>query len=66
MSIFRHVKKPDGTKFAKRNGDASIIDLISMGYLVEAIINYIALLGWSPGTNQEMFTLKELEENFKH
>jgi len=35
-----------------------------MGYLPEAIINYIALLGWSPGDNREFFTLKELEESF--
>ena len=38
--------------------------LVEMGYLVEAIVNYIALLGWSPATNQEIFSLKELEEAF--
>ena len=58
------IVKPDGTKMSKRNGDASFEDLLSMGYLVDAIINYIALLGWSPGTIQEMFTLKDLEETF--
>ena len=58
------IVKPDGTKISKRNGDASFEDLISMGYLVDAVINYIVLLGWSPGSNQEMFTLKELEEVF--
>lgn len=58
------IVKPDGSKMAKRNGDASFEDLISMGYLVDAIINYIALLGWSPGTVQEMFSLKDLEETF--
>lgn len=58
------IVKPDGTKMSKRNGDASFEDLLSMGYIVDAVINYISLLGWSPGTIQEMFTLKELEENF--
>ena len=58
------ITKADGTKISKRNGDASFEDLISMGYLVDAVINYIALLGWSPGGNQEMFTLQELEEAF--
>jgi glutamyl-tRNA synthetase len=58
------IVKPDGTKMSKRNGDASFEDLLSMGYVVDAIINYIALLGWSPGTVQEMFSLKDLEETF--
>ena len=54
----------DGAKLSKRRGDASFEDLLAMGYLPEAIINYIALLGWSPGDNREFFTLKELEESF--
>ncbi|MCX7842107.1 MAG: glutamate--tRNA ligase [Clostridia bacterium] len=56
--------KPDGTKLSKRNGDASFEDLIEMGYLVEAIINYVVLLGWSPSDNREMFTIGELEKAF--
>lgn len=51
-------------KMSKRNGDPSFEDLLKEGYLVEAIINYIALLGWSPGNNKEVFTLKELENEF--
>ena len=51
-------------KLSKRNGDASFLDLVNKGYLVEAILNYIALLGWSPGGNEEFYTLKELEEAF--
>lgn len=47
-------------KLSKREGDASYDDFIKKGYLSEAIVNYIALLGWSPGTNQERFTLQEL------
>lgn len=51
-------------KLSKRHGDKSFEDLINEGYLVEAIVNYIALLGWSPGDTREIFTLKELEECF--
>ena len=56
--------KEDGSKFSKRLGDPSFEDLVKLGYLPEAIINYIALLGWSPGNDQEFFTLAELEEIF--
>ena len=58
------IVKADGSKMSKRKGDASFEDLLSMGYLVEAIINYIALLGWSPDSNQEIFSLAELEKAF--
>jgi glutamyl-tRNA synthetase len=58
------IVKPDGSKISKRKGDAGFEDLLKMGYLVEAIINYIALLGWSPDSNQEIFTLAELEKAF--
>lgn len=58
------IVKPDGSKLSKRQGDASFEDLVEMGFLVEAIINYIALLGWSPETNQEIFSLAELEKVF--
>lgn len=56
--------KPDGRKMSKRSGDPSFEDLVEQGYLVDAIINYVALLGWSPGDNQEIFSLKELEQAF--
>ncbi len=56
--------KSDGSKFSKRLGDPSFEDLVDMGYLPEAIVNYIALLGWSPGNDQEFFTLAELEGVF--
>lgn len=58
------VMKDAHNKLSKRNGDASYEDLLGKGYLKEAIINYIALLGWSPGTNQEIFSLKELLDAF--
>ncbi|MBU5484865.1 glutamate--tRNA ligase [Clostridium sp. MSJ-11] len=53
-------------KLSKRKGDASFEDLLSMGYLKNAILNYIALLGWNPGTTQEIFTLEELKEQFNY
>lgn len=51
-------------KLSKRDGDASYDDFIKKGYLKEAVVNYIALLGWNPGTDQEKFTLDELIEAF--
>lgn len=51
-------------KLSKRHGDKSFEDLVNEGYVAEAIVNYIALLGWSPADNTEIFSLKELEEKF--
>ena len=51
-------------KLSKRNGDASYEDLLNKGYLKEAIVNYIALLGWNPGDEREKFSLPELVEAF--
>jgi glutamyl-tRNA synthetase len=58
------VMKEPGKKLSKRDGDASFEDFYNKGYLKEAIINYVALLGWSPGGDNEFFTLKELEQAF--
>lgn len=58
------VMKDAQHKLSKRNGDASFQDLVAKGYLPEAIINYIALLGWNPGTDEEIFSLEELKERF--
>lgn len=54
------VMKDEQHKLSKRNGDASFQDLVKKGYLPQAILNYIALLGWSPETEQEIYTLEEL------
>ncbi len=54
-----------GEKLSKRKGDASFEDLINEGYLPEAIINYIALLGWAPSDNKEIFSLDELITSFE-
>ena len=51
-------------KLSKRNGDASYEDFVNKGFVKQAIVNYIALLGWSPKTNQEKMSLEELKENF--
>lgn len=58
------VMKDAQHKLSKRNGDASFQDLLTKGYLPEAIINYIALLGWNPGTEEEIFSLSDLEKIF--
>lgn len=54
------VNGSDGKKLSKRNGDASFMDLYKEGYLPEAIVNYLVLLGWSPETNEEIYSLEEL------
>ncbi|HEX3026288.1 MAG TPA: glutamate--tRNA ligase [Clostridia bacterium] len=59
------VMKDSSHKLSKRNGDASYEDLIAKGYLKDAVLNYIALLGWSPGGEQEVFSLEELTKVFR-
>ncbi len=51
-------------KLSKRHGDVSVFDFKEKGYLPEAMINFVAFLGWNPGTEQEIFTLEELVEAF--
>ncbi|MDR1665305.1 MAG: glutamate--tRNA ligase [Clostridiales bacterium] len=55
----------EGHKISKRQGDMSVADLLKMGFLPEAVVNYAALLGWSPEGNNEIFTLPELVEAFE-
>jgi len=59
-------KNEDGSvsKLSKRHGSTGFVDLVNEGYLPEAIVNYIALLGWCPKDNREIFTLSELAEYF--
>lgn len=59
-------KNADGSvsKLSKRHGSTGFADLVNEGYLPETIVNYIALLGWCPKDNREMFSLSELAENF--
>lgn len=58
------IMRDENRKLSKRHGDAYFGDFIAKGYLSEAIINYIALLGWSPKGEREKFTLEELTEHF--
>lgn len=60
------IMKDAHNKLSKRNGDASFEDLLAKGYLKEAVVNFIALLGWSSGTDQEIFSLEELVEKFDY
>ena len=53
-------------KLAKRGGSTSFEDLLEQGFLTEAIVNFIALLGWSPESNREIFTLNELIKEFDY
>jgi len=55
---------PDRSKMSKRFGSVAIADYKEQGYLSEAIINFMALLGWNPGTEKEIFTLSQLEKEF--
>jgi len=55
---------PDKTKMSKRHGAVSINEYKAQGFLREALLNYLALLGWNPGTNQELYTLDELVREF--
>ena len=58
------VMKNEHEKLSKRNGDASFQDLVAKGYLPEAILNYIALLGWAPSEEREIYSLEELCKAF--
>ena len=58
------VMKDEHQKLSKRNGDASFQDLVAKGYLPEAILNYIALLGWAPSEDREIYSLEELCKAF--
>ena len=53
-------------KLSKRSGHSSFEDLLEQGFLTEAIVNYVALLGWSPEENREIFSLPELVKEFDY
>lgn len=67
MPLFAHVSlilAPDRSKLSKRHGATSVGQFKEMGYLPQAMVNYLALLGWGDGTMNEFFTLEELVEKF--
>ncbi len=54
----------DGTKMSKRKGAPTLEQMVEMGFLPSAIVNYVSLLGWNPGSSQEIFSLEELVQVF--
>lgn len=68
MPYFAHVSlilAPDRSKLSKRHGATSVGQFREMGYLPQAMMNYLALLGWGDGTENEFFTLEQLVEKFR-
>ncbi len=64
---FAHVPlllNPDKSKLSKRQGDVAVEDYLAKGFLPEALLNFVAFLGWNPGDDREFFTLNELTKTF--
>lgn len=67
MPVYAHVPlllNPDKTKLSKRKGDVSVESYLAKGYLPEALINFLALLGWNPTGDREIYTREELVQLF--
>lgn len=65
LATMPHILGPDGNKkLSKRDGAKDVLDYLRDGFLVEAMINFIASLGWNDGTEQEIFSREELVEKF--
>ncbi len=65
--IYAHIPlvlAQDRSKLSKRHGAVSLLEFRDSGYLPQAMVNYLALLGWNPGTEQEIFTMEELIQAF--
>ena len=65
MAHFPSVLGPDGKRLSKRHGSTAVSQFRDDGYLPEALINYLALLGWSPGTEEEVFSMDDLVRVWK-
>lgn len=65
MAHFPSVLGPDGKKLSKRHGSTAVSQFREDGYLPEALINYLALIGWSPGTEEEIFSMDDLMRVWK-
>ena len=66
-TLFAHlplILNTDKSKLSKRNNDVSVEDFLKKGYLKEALLNFLAFLGWNPKTEQEIFSMQELVEQF--
>ena len=67
LPVFAHlplILGPDRSKLSKRHSATSIVEYREAGYLPEALVNFMALLGWNPGTEEELFSLDELVRAF--
>ena len=67
LPVFAHLPlllNPDKSKLSKRQGDVAVEDYRAKGYLKEAVINFIAFLGWNPGDDREIFSMEELIKEF--
>lgn len=67
MPVFAHLPlllNPDKSKLSKRQGDVAVEDFLDKGYLPEALVNFVALLGFNPKGDQEIYTLEELINSF--
>ena len=65
--VFAHLPlllNPDKSKLSKRQGDVAVEDYRRRGFLAEALVNFVAFLGWNPGDEREIFTLQELIAEF--
>ncbi|MBN1446326.1 MAG: glutamate--tRNA ligase [Bacteroidetes bacterium] len=65
--LFAHLPlllNPDRSKLSKRQGDVAVEDYRRKGFLPEALVNFVAMLGWNPGDDRELFTMSELEKEF--
>jgi glutamyl-tRNA synthetase len=65
IAHFPNVLGPDGKKLAKRHGATKVEQFRADGYLPEAMVNYLALIGWSSGTEEEVFTMDDLIQRFR-
>src|SRR5205809_7933168 len=65
MAHFPSVLGPDGKRLSKRHGSTAVSQFRDDGYLPEALINYVALIGWSPGTEDEIFSMDDLVRVWK-
>jgi glutamyl-tRNA synthetase len=67
LPVFAHlplILNPDGTKMSKRKSQTAVADYVAQGFLREALDNYLAFLGWSPGTDEDVLSLAEIAERF--
>jgi glutamyl-tRNA synthetase len=68
VPVFAHlplILNADRTKMSKRKSQTALADYIEQGFVREGLVNYLALLGWSPGTEEEVFSLEEIVERFE-